>query len=192
MKARALIGITIAMIMLASLAGMVPCARAAPGDDDPHPAILIFVESDYIVDTEKVSEYDRDLTFRIIAFDDGLKNYTLVVNNAVIDQGNFTHFKIVNYTHTSRLLTELNIYVNGNLTFTMRNVIIYNRASYGGGGADAPAAFWDMSYSDWKDKQFYQFAGAVAGGVYGVTLMGYVTAYWYRKKFGEETLASSF
>ena len=187
------ITLTSAFFLLATMGGLsgFPHAVAEPEWDTPHPPSTVNMTSQYFNEKGFVKAYDRDLVFLFNSWTNDTKSFLIMADTITLAEGNFTYHRVVKVRAEAKIIRHLRVWIDDNLTFERKNMVIYNKAYY-----DAPMNVEDgsiLGYSmAWlEDKKWEIFRATAIGGVIGITILGYLLQYYYRKRMGEEVVVSS-
>lgn len=171
--------------------GFLHIAVAEPEWDTPHPPSIVNLTSPYLNEKGMVKAYHRDLIFLFNSWTNQTKSYLIKADTITLAEGNFTYHKVVPTVVETKIIRHLVVYIDGNISLERHNMVIYNKDYY-----DAPinvdgGSLLGYSWEYLNDKKWEIFRATAIGGVIGITILGYLLQYYYRKRMGEEIVVSS-
>lgn len=181
------------ILFMAGDTGSIIHAGAEPLADTPHPASIVNMTSPYMNEKGQVKAYHRDISFHFISWDNtSQKSYLIMADTIILAEGNFTEYKIITIRLKQRIIMQLKVYIDDNLSLQRSNMVIYNQEQYGapttGGGE---GAFLGYTWTQIQAQRWLIFRAVVVGVFISLFLTGRILQYYYRKRMGEEIIVSS-
>lgn len=166
-------------------------AGAEAEEDTPHPPSIVNLTSVYMNEKGAVKAYHRDIIFTFNSWTNQSKSFLIMRDGDIVGEGNFTYHRVVVITFRVKIVRELKVYIDDNLSLQRRNMIIYNRQYYDSPDADGGGTFLGYTLSFIEEQKWAIFRASTVGALIGIMFLGKIIQYYYRKRMGEEVIVSS-